>query len=579
MQTDITCSVVVALTGDFFKVHRDLAATLLNYQNAPDEVEVIIVSDGAIWRSLPLLQMLGYKRNIRIIENQEQSNHFGILFNQGLKQATGKYITFLWPGIEYSINEIMIHCYALDQKEDLACIYTSTKDGIEQNYISSINYGWLQCANLISLAGAVFKVQNLIEINGFREELYFQRYTDWDIFLRLSKFGELQYKIDSKPLMKWELINYPYTNSAVVTQDEVHRNLLRNKKISSTKINITITGGYWEPTHNQLCFFNYFDTELGHELYSWKSLFDFSATEDDLIGSDLVIISRGRHQNVLNILNYCEKHNIPTLYMIDDNWFTVAEDWPVYKDIFSPGKPDYEVFIECLTRCNAVLVYSKVLEGYVTNYAKRVYRLDINIDLMQFEKTRSGSDSRKLVGYSGSPRFSDVAFEGLLKFIQQNDEWDLLIFGVQLPDKLKELRGSPRLKFINFTNYHKYARTIANLNPDILLAPLDNCVSSQSKCPNKFLEITAAGAVGIYTDILPYSEVVTNNENGILISESDQNNSDAWFEAINNLANNKQLRVDLHSNATSKVKEMYETEFAFQNFSALISQVIKEAVK
>lgn len=577
LTNEIKCSIIVSLTGDFFKVHKALFDTLQMYQNLPENMELIVICDGLIWGTIPFLQTLRYKKNIHFIENTTETNHLGKLFNQGIKQSIGKYVTFIWPGVIYPIDNILNHCNLLDSNTELSCLFSKITHEIEHDLSPMINYGWIQCKNIISLAGALFRTDKIIENGCFREEQSFQRYINWELFLKLSKYCDLKYDTENNVALEWDIIEYPYNSSFHISQDSIHRILEREDRADSDSkvINITVTGGYWEPTHNQLCFNNYFELEKANDLYSWKFIFDFQATEDDVLNSDLVIISRGRHPNVINIINYCEKNSIPTLYMIDDNWFTVAQDWPVYKDVFSPGLPDYEVFIESLSRCDSVLLYSDYLESYVEKYAKKIHKMNVNINLNHFQTENSKITSRKLIGYAGSPRYNDVAFEGLFEFIKHNDEWDVLLFGIDLPAQFMEMKDSSRLKLIEYKSYHKYAQMISTLKPDILIASLDNCPSSWSKCPNKFLEITAAGAVGIYPDIKPYSTVVTHMKSGLLIPETDLDDIDAWYKAINYLAQNEGTRKELHEAALSKVEESFETTRCFDTFSMIIEQSIK----
>jgi len=78
--------------------------------------------------------------------------------------------------------------------------------------------------------------------------------------------------------------------------------------------------------------------------------------EVDLWGIDIVIISRGMQRKVERILDYCKNHKIPTIYMIDDNWLSIAHDWPhPYAEIFSPGMAAYNIFMKCITQCDVVL--------------------------------------------------------------------------------------------------------------------------------------------------------------------------------------------------------------------------------
>ena len=570
------CSIIVAVLGNYFKIELDLYKTLSSLNNLPMGIEVIICCDGPFWKTTPLIQSIMYNVNFTVLEVSKQTDCMGILFNEGLHQSSGEYCTFIWPGVILDPDMLLKHCDLLNRREEVSCIYTNTFN-CEEYLQGSINYGWLQCQNMIDLNGSIFRKSKLIELDGFDTNAIFQRYPGWDIFLRLSKYNRILYVTEKFTTKKWTAETYPFIKYFPYPKDLIHRSLVGsrdpNKYIIREPIRVTVTGGYWEPTHNQLCFFNYFESDEGKKIFTWKSLFDFKVTENDLIGSDIVIISRGRHGNILNVLDICEKKDIPTLYMIDDNWFTVGDDWPVYKSIFSPGKPDYETFLECLKRCTAVLVYSPIMENYINKYAKKTLRLDININLKDFNANNNRNNRKNILGYVGSPRYSDAAFEGMLKFIKKyNNSWDMLIFGNIIPEKLSGLKD---LIYIQYTNYHNYAQTISQIHPDILIAPLDDCPSSRSKCFNKFLEITACGAVGIYTNITPYSLVVKNQITGLLVPIDQNNNSDYWSEMITDLALDKDKRSFLFSNASELVKNYFETDKRYNDFYQMILPLLK----
>jgi glycosyltransferase involved in cell wall biosynthesis len=576
------CTVVVAAIGNYLLVEGALARTLSCLDDIPDSIEIIICCDGALWKTTPLIQSMFYRKNTSIIEIPNETGVVGELYNLGIKRSKGRFLTFIWPGVTIDIQKMTKLCRLLDGKVDLDCLYTSTHE-IETELKSSINYGWLQCRNLISLEGAIFRKAALEEIQGFSINKVFQRYPDWDVFLRLSKYHTLAYSEQFFTSKKWSWNEYPFLKTFPFENNLIHRVMVNEERDSNTsisgknKISVTITGGYWEATHNQLCFYNYFETEKGREQFTWKPIFDFDASESDLEDSDIVIISRGRHRNVLDILDYCNNKGIPTLYMLDDNWFTVADDWPEYRAIFSPGKPDYEVFIRCLQKCTASLVYNPILEQYVKRFSNRTYRMDVNINLSHFKVTNTEKEqhnNRRIIGYAGSPRKNDAAFEGLSKFIIENPDWEVLLYGNTIPVSLLGLKNADRLRFLQYTNYHRYARNIAQIHPDILLAPLDDSIFSSSKCPNKLLEITAAGAVGIYSEIYPYSSIFKNNIHGLFVPINENDNPDYWYQTINYLANNTEKRKQMYINALNLVTEKFDTLNRYNDFFNIIYDVI-----
>jgi len=570
----------MAATGDYSLIEPALARTLSSLRELTADMEVIICCEGPIWKYSPLVCVGPSLDGCNILVTDKQTDNMGGLFNEGLKNSSGSYCTFLWPGVMVDGLEIARHCQILEEQPEIDCIYTDASKS-EPNLESGIHYGWLQCQNLIGLQGSVFRKDALIEIGGFDEAQILQRYPGWDIFVRLSKYHQMLYCKSLAMRSEWTPENYPFSRTYPVSKDAAHRYIVgyRNPAdiASRRRIKVVVTGGYWEWVHNQLCFYNYFETERGRKDFSWKPVFDFATREEDIDDCDLVIISRGRHENVPNILDICDKKGIPTLYMIDDNWFTVGEDWPaIYRPLFSPGKPSYEVFLQCLRRCTATLVYSPVLAEYVRPYARKLIRLDINIELGHFASVAQKHKGKKgIAGYVGSPRYSDAAFKGLARFIQDNQDWELLVFGVNVPEELKELHQKGQLRFIPYQNYHNYARILASIRPDILVAPLDDCITSQSKCPNKFLEITAAGAVGIYSGMPPYSSIITQNLNGVIIPREQNNSADYWYHAISAVADDPDKKKDLFSNAYKLVSEYYSTNSRYDDFIEMIKTLLK----
>ena len=352
-------------------------------------------------------------------------------------------------------------------------------------------------------------------------------------------------------------------------------------------LRIVLVSGAWEYHHNKLTFYNYFKLLEGKRKLTFIPRLDrIIAPESDLLAADLVIISRGRSENILKIIDYCEHSNIPALYMIDDNWLAIGEDYPeLYGNLFAPGKPDYEVFIESLKRCSAVVLYNRILEEDIKPYAQRVFRIPPNIyaddfagsrnltlpdevqNLLEWRKQSEGT----IIGYAGSARFTDVAFRALA---QASDDPSLKIrvflFGTFLPDHLKLFKGKPTI--LPFTSYESYAHIMNRLTPDIMVAPLENNRTSMSKCPNKYLEYSISGSAGVYSDIYPYNETVKHRLNGLLVSTDAGEKS--WLDAIKELIEDKKLRIDIIHSAKQDVLENYETKKVLPKFLAMLDQLV-----
>jgi glycosyltransferase involved in cell wall biosynthesis len=348
------------------------------------------------------------------------------------------------------------------------------------------------------------------------------------------------------------------------------------KKYSENPLRVLVVGGLYEPAHNQLCFYNYFEKVAGKGQISWRPVYEPYVLAEDIAENDVVIFSRPRSEAVLPLFDECEKLGIPTLVMIDDNWFAAGEELPEYKLLFSRGNPGFEAFIECLGRADAVLLYNKTLEEDVKPYAGNVIRISPNVALDLFPELEKEEDRKTfLAGYAGSIRRDIPAFRALAKFAQKHEDVRLFLMGHEIPPEWSDL-PKDRLRFIPYQfNYPGYARTVSLLGADLMLAPLDETRFSASKCPNKYLEISAAGAAGIYSRVLPYTDYVEEGKNGLLV----ENEDDAWLEAMEKLYRDRALVRNISEEARRTIREKYSTEAVLPRFLEVLTELSEKSFR
>ena len=96
-------------------------------------------------------------------------------------------------------------------------------------------------------------------------------------------------------------------------------------------------------------------------------------------------------------------------------------------------------------------------------------------------------------------------------------------------------------------SYPDYVAWLQSMHPfDFAIAPLDlNNKMNKSKSSLKFLEYSAMGLPAIYTEIEPYSEVVNDHSNGIIVPGNDLSQ---WKKAIIELATNSVVKQKLARN-------------------------------
>jgi hypothetical protein len=102
----------------------------------------------------------------------------------------------------------------------------------------------------------------------------------------------------------------------------------------------------------------------------------------------------------------------------------------------------------------------------------------------------------------------------------------------------KLFRQLPRTAVLHPMSWPQYLAYTQSRQADIGLAPLLPSRFNAARGATKCMDYARMGAVGIYTDVPPYSEHVRHGVNGLLLP----NDPAAWVQAILDLANNPELR-------------------------------------
>ena len=125
-----------------------------------------------------------------------------------------------------------------------------------------------------------------------------------------------------------------------------------------------------------------------------------------------------------------------------------------------------------------------------------------------------------------------------------------------------------------YVGYDDYAAAVGTLAPDILVAPLDSSRTSMSKCPNKYLEYSIAGAAGVYSDTPPYSQTIVDGQTGLLVGDDDEA---SWSAAIARLVEDAPLRQSIAAAARRDVLERFETGVVAPAFARALLALIRES--
>lgn len=282
--------------------------------------------------------------------------------------------------------------------------------------------------------------------------------------------------------------------------------------------------------------------------------------KNDFRNFDIVIVQRDAlNEEVAKLLvEQCKSNEIKLIYEIDDDLLGINEDHINYDEYI-----DKNIVIKYLISNSDVVTVS-------TNYLKqKLISLNSNIkviknslnDMIVLKNNKSHSNIIK-IGYMGT-----ITHKNDVKIVEKSIENVKEYFSKKGKNVIFETVGvsDEKIKGANEINipfkYSKYPYFIKWLNKildwDIALAPLENNEINNSKSELKYLEYSALGIPGVYSNIGAYGEVIENNKNGILVGN---NESNEWEFAIINLIENRNLQKNIVKNAQEDIKYNYKIE-------------------
>lgn len=311
------------------------------------------------------------------------------------------------------------------------------------------------------------------------------------------------------------------------------------------------------------------------------------ASEDSfkkVLESDVILIPRPQSEEWLQFVNAVRRAGKVVVCDYDDNPFNVSPYntyyrfsglkefevvWPDgYREwLWKDGMPgpkgekffDIEANIHRRDMCRAAFGKSDLVTSTVEPLRSEFEKINQNsiilpnlIDMDGYPKCEMVKPTRLKIGWQGGiSHFEDLEYllPIILKFAGSNDI-DFTFFGDHRLGTM--FQKVPGYHHESFTSIEVYPWKLKMMNLDIGLAPLLDNEFNHCKSAIKYFEYAAVGVPTIASNVQPYSDVITNRVDGILVDKPEE-----WIEAMNELAADPALRKKIADNAYENVYRNY----------------------
>lgn len=270
---------------------------------------------------------------------------------------------------------------------------------------------------------------------------------------------------------------------------------------------------------------------------------------------DVVVFHRNyyRLNEIKKIINFCKKRGIPTIMEFDDYVLNVPQEYASHC-YYEAIKDD---LIEIFSKVDMMIVTTKRLKEAYSIYNSNIYILPNLLDpkLWYREFTyNSMGDQKIVIGYAGAPAHAydfEVVLPALDYILSKYGEKIALKFIGYQPKRFKNLPNFNHIPTIRA--YRKYADVLMNSGFTFVIAPLKKDSVTICKSNIKYLEYSACGYPGIYSDVGPYSDTIRNKITGLVVKNTTEN----WIEAFETMIENADLRKNIALNAYNDVWKNY----------------------
>lgn len=287
---------------------------------------------------------------------------------------------------------------------------------------------------------------------------------------------------------------------------------------------------------------------------------DLCVVDTSLDRVDVIVIQRlFPHAKTLPFVDLLFASRLPVIFELDD----LLTELPATNPHYETSEACRPHVIDAIRHADLVTVSTTALEQEYRLHNPNIRVLPNALDTRLFQGPEPRSSTRQptagpvTIAYTGTPTHLDdleMIERALCRVHERYRERVRFYF---MGCVTQRLAGLPGVELAPLEmDYRRYAGILSRTEIDLAVIPLRDNRFNRCKSNIKYLEYGICGIPGVFSDLRPYRESVTNGTTGILVMDDDE----AWFDAISSLVDDPVYRESIASQARTEVLERYSLE-------------------
>jgi hypothetical protein len=295
--------------------------------------------------------------------------------------------------------------------------------------------------------------------------------------------------------------------------------------------------------------------------------------------ADVIVVQRSfpRLQTMDFLRGVLFQTKVPVIYETDD----LLTDLPPHHPAFANYKRYRHLIMSCIANCDAIIASTVALKDQYSDINPNGYVFSNTLNESLWyqpapSRTADALDCTINIGFCGSSTHApdlgciEVALERIYERYRNRVRFSF--FGC-ITDRLRRL---PNMVYQEgFINYAEYPALLRSLQFDIGLVPLEDNVFNSCKSNIKYLEYAACGIPSVYSNVPPYTDSVIHEKTGMLSI----NSADAWYDAISNLIEKRDLANQIAAAAHADVWSRFSMRTNAKEWLNIVEEIVSKHLK